>query len=175
MRNPILSAVPVLVLLAGLAASDSRAKPEGGITGLVQKPLALKLPDGKPMRPTGMAALDISGGSANAYSIEAIQKFLSTHNLPRNSGPSGDIHVVRVEILADRDVSARLDGESTGLGANAKVVLATLSGRFIFNGPRGSYPAEAKYAFAAFDYTSGNLMMIGAFSAAAAKKLDQLK
>jgi hypothetical protein len=141
----------------------------------VQKPVALKLPEGKPMRPVGLAALDISAGRESAYSVEAVQKFLQTHNLPRNMGPMADIHVVRVEILTDQEVSARLNGESTGLGPNDKVVLATLSGIFIFHGPAKNPPVRAKYAYAAFDSASGNLMMAGTFSADAAKKMDQLK
>jgi hypothetical protein len=175
MRNPILIAVPVVVLLAGLTACDSRAKPDGENIGRVQKPLALKLPEGKPLRPVGLAALDISADSASAYSVEAVQKFLRMHNLPRNMGPMADIRVVRVEMLTDREVSGRLRGESTGLDPDDKVVFATLSGVFIFLGPPESRPIKARHAYVAFDYASGNLMMVGTLSADAAKKLAQLK
>jgi hypothetical protein len=158
MHTRILATVPALALLLGLPACDRHEKSHEGQTK--QKKMALKLPEGTPNKPTGMAALDMSN-AAGAFSASALTAYFKTHNLPMNMGNAADIHVDNVEFMTDHELGARLDGVSTGLGADAKVVLVSLSGLFVFTGPPKSRIARFSHAYAVFDAATGNLMLAG--------------
>jgi hypothetical protein len=69
-----------------------------------------------------------------------------------------------LEFLTNDEVTARLNGVSPGLADGDRIGFATLSGQFVFTGPRGSTPARFTRAYAAFDARTGNLLMIGSLT-----------
>jgi len=168
MRKHILIALPAaLALLAGSAnaqtaineaqtVNPNRVNVESG-----QKPIALPIPKGKETRPVGMQAIGVSAKVEQSFSIETLTAYFHKRNLPMNMGPAASIRVEKVEFMTDHDLAARLNGESTGIGADERVVLVTLRGIFVFSGPPGSHLARSERAYAVFDARSGNLLMSG--------------
>lgn len=155
MRKHIFMLLPAMALLAGVAGCD-----HPGNGRHEQKKIALKLPKGTPKRPTGMAALDVSD-KAQAFTVASVSAYFTTHNLPMNMGATTDIHVDNVEIITDAELGKRLSGVSTGLGADAKVAFASLSGLFVFTGPPHGRVARFRFAYAVFDAQTGNLLLVG--------------
>ena len=158
-------------LLAGSASLSQTDQAVGvGPNREPQKPIALSPPKGTPKRPQGLKAMQISEKGVQGFSVEAVSAYFKTHNLPMNMGSMADIRVEKVEILTDSALAARLEGESTGIGADEKVALATLGGVFVFTGPPGSKPSRTNRAYAVFDTKTGNLLMAGTFGSATEKQ-----
>ena len=143
----------VVVLFAALsllaACRDDKPK-----TGTVAPPT------GPAKRPVGVKALPAQPGPT-PFTQADVATYFQTHNLARNSTPASSIHVDRLEFIQSSDVTRRLDGERTGLEDTANIGFATLSGDFLFTGPSGTHPARFTSAYAAFDATTGNLLMFG--------------
>ena len=95
------------------------------------------------------------------FSQTDVAAYFQTHSLPRNLGPRASVRVDALEFISSADVTTRLKGERTGLADSARIGFATLSGDFNFTGPSGTRPARFSSAYAAFDATTGNLLMIG--------------
>jgi hypothetical protein len=146
--------ISLLVLLGGLVLAGGCHRHREG------EKIALKLPQGTPRRPQGAEALTVNPGAAQPFTQEDVVNYFKTHNLPKNGGDLTQLKVSSLEFLTSSQVSQRLDGEPTGLEDNDKIGFVTLTGRFVFTGPRGQ-SAQFGRAYAAFDARTGNLMMIG--------------
>ena len=142
-------------LLQGCHQQPAQQSPEA------PKGISFPLPTGKPMRPQGLAAIAVAKGATSLFTKADVAKYFTTHNLPRLAGKPGQVHVVSLEFLTSRQVSDRLHGESTGLPDGDPVGFATLSGTFGVSGPPPAKPVTYSSAFAAFDGTTGNLLMAG--------------
>ncbi len=154
MRRTILHALIFLGCLGWVSGCRHKEGPEE------QKKIALHLPEGTPKRPQGSAALTVKPGP-QPFTKADVANYFKTHNLPMNMSSTNDFQVDTLEFLTNKDVSDRLRGASPGLADSAIVGLATLRGLFIFTGPPQTKPARFARAYAAFDATSGNLVMIG--------------
>lgn len=122
--------------------------------------IALKAPQGTPKRPQGSPALTVKAGAAQPFTQQDVVDYFKTHNLPKNGGDLSQFQVSSLEFLTSKEVSQRLQGEPTGLDDNDRIGFVTLTGQFVFTGPPGS-SARFNRAYAAFDATTGNLLMIG--------------
>jgi hypothetical protein len=125
------------------------------------KKIALHIPKKPPKWPQGSAALTVKPGAAEPFSKQDVADYFKTHNLPMNATSTSEFTVESLEFLTDKEVTTRLHGASTGLAENAKIGFATLKGLFIFTGPRQARPVRFTRTYAAFDATTGNLLMIG--------------
>src|SRR5712692_11650543 len=125
-----------------------------------QKKVALHIPKDTPKRPQGSAALTVKPG-AEPFNKSDVTNYFKTHNVPMNLTTTTDFTVESFEFLTNKEITARLNGASPGLAENDRIGLATLKGLFIFTGPRQASPARFTRAYAAFDATTGNLLMIG--------------
>jgi hypothetical protein len=126
-----------------------------------EKKIALHIPKEPPKRPQGSAALAVKTGAVEPFTKQDVADYFKTHNLPRNSTSTSDFAVDTLEFLTNKEVTTRLNGASPGLAENDKIGFATLKGLFIFTGPRQASPVRFKRAYAAFDASTGNLLMIG--------------
>jgi hypothetical protein len=131
-----------------------------------QKPIALQPPKGTPMRPRGLPAIKATPGAPAPFSKQDVASYFTTHNLPRLSSNTGQVHVVSLEFLTSKQVSDRLEGESTGLPDGDSVGFVTLSGAFTVSGPPKTKSATYSSAYAAFDGATGNLLMAGVMASA---------
>jgi hypothetical protein len=125
------------------------------------KKIALQIPKEPPKRPQGAPALTVKTGGAEPFSKQDVADYFKIHNLPKNATSTGDFTVDTLEFLTNKEVTTRLNGASPGLAENDKIGFATLKGLFIFTGPPQTTPARFARAYAAFDATTGNLLMIG--------------
>jgi hypothetical protein len=141
--------------LAGCRQHPVETHPAG------QKPVALQLPQGTPMRPQGLPAIKTTPGSPAPLSKNDVASYFTTHNLPSLSAKTGQVHVVSVEFLTSKQVSDRLQGESTGIPDGDPVAFATLSGTFTVSSPLKTKLATFSSAYAVFDGGTGNLLMAG--------------
>jgi hypothetical protein len=154
MRLAILT-VLLLVGLGWLAGCDHHKDHDK------HKKIALPIPKEPPKRPQGSPALTVKAGAAEPFSKQDVADYLKTHNLPKNATSTSDFTVDTLEFLTNKEVTTRLNGASPGLPENDKIGFATLKGLFIFTGPRQARSARFTRAYAAFDATTGNLLMIG--------------
>ncbi len=140
----------MLATIIGLAACDN------------DKPKMSKIapPTGTAKTPQGLHALNVSAGP-EPFSKADVTAYFQTHNLPRNLASNASIQVESVEFMSSSDVSSRLAGERTGLADSARLGFVTLTGEFLLTGPSGSHVARFTRAYAAFDASSGNLLMVG--------------
>jgi hypothetical protein len=122
---------------------------------------ALPLPTGTPKRPVGVAAITAKPGSATPFTKDEVVAYFKTHNLPRNMGSTDQFQVDSLDFITSAEVSRRLQGAATGLSDNDRIGFARLSGTFVFTGPREGKPVTFKQAYAAFDASTGNLLMAG--------------
>ncbi len=125
-----------------------------------QEKVALRPPTGTPKRPQGMPAIAVKPGATQPFSKEEVVAYFKTHKLPKNLGSADRVQVENLEFLTSGEASKRLQGASTGLADNERVVFVTLSGQLIFTGPKGK-PATFERGYAIFDAATGNLLMIG--------------
>jgi hypothetical protein len=153
MRRVIL---PVLLFLGGLGWMVGCHHDEDR----EHKKIALHIPKAPPKRPQGSPALTVKPG-AEPFSKQDGADYFKTHNLPRNATSTSDFTVDTLEFLTNKEVTTRLNGASPGLAENDKIGFATLKGLFIFTGPRQASPVRFTRAYAAFDATTGNLLMVG--------------
>ena len=162
MKNPVRSTTYKVILVA--AAS-------GLLQGCHQQPvqpspeapkgIAFQLPTNKPLRPQGLPAIAATKGAASPFLKSDMVNYFATHSLPRFFGKPGQVHVVSLEFLTSKQVSDRLQGESTGLPDGDPVGFATLSGTFGVSGPSPAKHVTYSSAYAAFDGGTGNLLMAG--------------
>ena len=117
-------------------------------------------PSGTPKAPQGLKALAVTAGPT-PFSQADVGAYLQTNSLPRNFGPRASVRVDNLEFITSADVTTRLQGVRSGLADSARIGFATLSGDFTFTGPSGTRPARFGSAYAAFDATTGNLLMMG--------------
>jgi hypothetical protein len=120
-----------------------------------------QLPTAKPLRPQGLPAIAAVKGAPSPFSKSDVVNYFTTHNLPRLSAKPGQVHVVSLEFLTSKQVSDRLHGEPTGLPDGDPVGFATLSGTFGVSGPAQAKHVTYSSAFAAFDGSTGNMLMTG--------------
>jgi hypothetical protein len=120
---------------------------------------SLPLPSGSPKRPVGAKAIEIKPGGT--LTKEDVAAYLKQNNLPKNMGSTDQFQVDSLEFITSAEVSKRLQGALTGLDENDRIAFATLSGNFIFTGPPPGKPRTFERAYAAFDASNGNLLMIG--------------
>jgi hypothetical protein len=145
---PVLLVASSLVALIGCGKEDEREKK------------ALNLPTGTPKRPQGAEALTVRPGAAEPFTKADVEAYFKARNIPKNAGSPDQFLVDSLEFITSKEVSQRLQGASTGLDDADRVGFATLSGTFVFTGPKGR-PAIFHRAYGAFDAASGNLLMIG--------------
>lgn len=148
--------VSYLLLLSSVGFMAGCRDRDGG-----QKKKALHLPAGTPKRPQGMAALVVNTGAAEPFTRQDVITYFQTHNLPRNSGSLSQFQVDTLEFLTSKEATDRLQGVSTGLSDGDRVGFVTLTGTFVFTGPPKAKPATVNRAYAVFDATTGNLLMVG--------------
>jgi hypothetical protein len=141
----------VIAWLSVLAGCQSSCKP--------QEKIALKPPTGTPKRPQGLTALTLKAG-AEPFTKEDVNAYFKTHKFPKNQGSADQLQVDNLEFITSGEVTTRLQGVSTGLGDSERVAFATLSGPFVFTGPKTN-PVRFQRAYAVFDATTGNLLMVG--------------
>lgn len=144
-----------LIVSLGLAACHYQQPGE-------QTKVALKPPpQGAGHRPQGMTALYVNATGGQPFTKQDVVTYFKTHNLPMNMTPSSQFHVDSLEFLTNDQVSQRLQGASPGVAPGEKVAFATLSGLFVFTGPPPGKSARFSRAYAVFDTSTGNLLMIG--------------
>lgn len=148
MRKLFLTVLLSLGIFGALAGCDKQEK----------KPL--QIPKAPPNRPQGSVALSVKPGP-EPFSKDDVANYFKTHNLPMNATSSSDFTVESLEFLTNKDVTARLNGASPGVNENDRLGFATLRGLFVFTGPPKATPARFRRAYAVFDATNGNLLMIG--------------
>jgi outer membrane protein assembly factor BamE (lipoprotein component of BamABCDE complex) len=154
-----IAALMLLLLLSGCAQCHRPTVTGDGDHG-GQKKVALVPPKGTPKQPVGMTALTVRSGP-EPFTKQDVSNYFQTNNLPRNSTASTDFRVDTIEFITSNDVTARLEGVSTGLPASARVGFVTLSGTFVFTGPVEARSPTFSRAYAVFDAASGNLLMVG--------------
>ena len=125
-----------------------------------QQKVALHLPTGTPKAPQGMTALTVKPGP-EPFTKQDVITYFQTHNLPKNAGSVSQFQVDNLEFITSKQASDRLQGVMTGLADTDRVGFVTLRGTFIFTGPRLGKSATFSRAYALFDATTGNLLMIG--------------
>jgi outer membrane murein-binding lipoprotein Lpp len=160
MNMKVLGRIMVVAWLSVLAGCSCKAKP--------QEKIALKPPTGTPKRPQGMAALTVKPGPA-PFTKEDVTAYFKTHKFPKNQGSADQVQVDNLEFITSGEVTKRLQGVSTGLGESERVAFATLSGPFVFTGPK-TKPVRFQSGYAVFDAITGNLLMVGTLEQA---KSDQ--
>ena len=125
-----------------------------------QQPVAMTLPQGTPKHPHGIAALTVKPGP-QPFTQADVATYFSTHNLPLSGGDASQIHVANLEFITAKQAQDRLQGEPTGLDDNEQVGFVTLTGTFVFSGPRNVKPATFNSAYAIFSASTGSLIMDG--------------
>ncbi|GAC1652992.1 MAG: hypothetical protein NVS9B15_13600 [Acidobacteriaceae bacterium] len=151
MKATLLLLAAMLTLVAGCRRHHDNDDDDNGH----QKRIALPAPKGTAKRPVGSPALKTPITKAEVVA------YFKTHNLPMNLGKTSDITVANVEFLNNAQVVQRLNGANPGLADGDKLAFATLRGTFIFTGPPKSRVVRFNSAYAVFDVSSGNLLMIG--------------
>ena len=147
----------IAILVSGVPLMAG-CRPRGGGNEQPKK-YSLPLPSGSPKRPVGTKAIELQPGKT--LTKEDVATYLKKNNLPKNMGSTDQFRVDTLEFMTSADASKRIQGASTGLSDNDRVGLATLSGTFIFTGPPPSKPKTFERAYAVFDASNGNLLMIG--------------
>jgi hypothetical protein len=147
MKHILLAA---MLLITGYYASAQK---------LVSEPTAQKLPQGKLSRPVGIGALKVNPFGV-PFTADDVAAWLKKHNLPGNRNTSAQLQVQSLEFLTAADAAKRLQGVETGLNPTEQVGFATLEGPVAFEGPQGKTALFDK-TYAAFDATSGNLLLVG--------------
>lgn len=122
---------------------------------------ALPLPKGKPRRPVGLPAVNVSPDPVQPFTLKDVSAFFKTHNLPTNLGSSDQFQVDTLLFLSSGEVSKLLQGVSTGLQDNELVGFATLSGALSIPKLDGGSVTFSR-GYAVFDATTGNLLVAGA-------------
>lgn len=147
--------ITLFVALAVLcfAASCRRAhRPENAVE--------MKMPAGTPKQPQGLQALAVKPGP-EPFTKDDVTQYIQTHRLAKSVGDISQLRVESLEFLTAREVTARLQGASTGLPDDHRVAFATIRGPVYFTGPRNSRPVAFDTVYALFDAATGNLLMSG--------------
>jgi hypothetical protein len=167
MRPPI---APIFALLAvtgtayGQNSGSTPAQPNTAIAP-AHRGTAVPMPKGTPRRPIGIPAIAMHAGANPPFSKDDVATFIRTHGLPMNDGPAASLQVDNLEFIRSAEVTARLDGEATGLNDDDMVAFATISGPLAFSGPPPAHaPVTFTQGYAVFDATTGNLLMVGTLS-----------
>ena len=159
MKNKLLLVVGLLAITFGMGMGCESCRGGG-----VRPKVALKPPSGPGKRPKGLPALTVTPGP-QPFTQADVTAYFKTHNLPKNEASGATIQVDRLEFIRSADVTARLQGVSTGLADGDPVAFATLSGAFLFTGPE-AVQARFRAAYAVFDSATGNLLLIGTLTSA---------
>lgn len=141
-----------LTTLSGAAGCEKAHRPENAVE--------MKMPEGTPKRPQGMQGLAIKAG-AEPFTKDDVTQFVQTHRLAKSVGNISQLRVESLEFITAREVTARLQGASTGLPDDQRVAFATIRGPIYFTGPRNIRPVAFDTAYALFDAATGNLLMSG--------------
>lgn len=120
----------------------------------------MKMPAGIPKQPQGLQALAVKAGP-EPFTKEDVTQYVQTHRLAKSIGDISRLRVESLEFLTAREVTARLQGASTGLPDNQRVAFATIRGPVYFTGPRNTRPVAFDSVYALFDAATGNLLMSG--------------
>src|SRR3954463_14013154 len=99
--------------------------------------VVLNLPTGTPKRPQGAESLTVRPGAAEPFTKADVEAYFKARNIPKNAGSPDQFLVDSLEFITSKEVTQRLQGASTGLDDADRVGFATLSGTFIFTGPKG--------------------------------------
>ncbi|MGA2419029.1 MAG: hypothetical protein ABSG69_03020 [Candidatus Acidiferrum sp.] len=147
--------IPVIVVLGtlcGMAGCERAHRPENAVE--------MKMPQGTPKRPQGVKGLAVKPGP-QPFGKDDVTQFVQTHRLARSTGDISQLQVESVEFISAQAVTARLQGESTGLPADQMVGFATIRGPIYFTTPPPSRTVAFDTAYALFDAATGNLLMSG--------------
>jgi hypothetical protein len=159
MNRKILALV-TLVALSFAAGCKRTHRPENAVE--------MKMPTGTPQQPKGMQGLAVKAGP-EPFTQNDVTQFVKTHRLAMSIGDISQLRVESLEFITAREVTARLQGASTGLPDDHRVAFATIRGPVYVTGPRNIKPVAFDTAYALFDAATGNLLMSGTL----AKSKDQ--
>ena len=146
-------AVVLFAAVVGTIVSCERHPPE-------QQKIAMPLPRGTPMHPQGIPALKVRPGPV-PFTEADVAAYFATHNLPLNGADPSQLHVASLEFITSAEARDRLQGEPTGLDDDERVGFVTMTGTFIFSGPKGTKTATFSRAYAIFVAATGALIMDG--------------
>jgi hypothetical protein len=151
MNRKTVSLVAVAALSGAFACKPTH-RPENAVQ--------MKMPEGTPKRPQGMQGVAVKPGP-EPFTKADVTDFLRTHRLAKSVGDISQLQVESLEFITAREVTARLQGASTGLPDDHRVAFATIRGPVYFTGPRDIKPVAFDTAYALFDAATGNLLMNG--------------
>lgn len=162
MRRVIIAALLLaacMTILAGCVAAETGTTGNGD-----QNRQKLAAPTGTPLQPKGITALQVRPNEQQPFTVDDVGVYFQTHVLPGAYGTTS-VTVVSLEFITSREVSAHLQGETTGFPDAYVLGFAILAGDFVFSSPpQGQVVYHAKRAYAAFDAKTGNLVMDGTYS-----------
>lgn len=97
------------------------------------------------------------------YTISDARNYVNTHLLPSRLGPQGKAVIVKAAFLQSQQVSALMQGESTGVPNGTLLCYVELHGTFAIHVPGQSAKVVTYHtAMEVFDAQTGNLLIIGA-------------
>jgi hypothetical protein len=138
--------------LSGGTGCERTHRPENAVK--------MKMPEGTPKRPQGMQGLAVKAG-LEPFTKDDVTVYVQTHRLAKSVGDISQLRVENLEFITAREVTARLQGASTGLPGDYRVAFATIRGPIYFTGPSSTRPVAFDTAYALFDTATGNLLMSG--------------
>jgi len=154
--------ITVAVMMVALITSITACGPSGSSTGEGNRQ-KLPAPQGTPHQPVGIRALQVRPNEKQPFTLADVSAYFKAHGLP-GTFSSSPITAVSLDFVPSREVSARLQGETTGFPDAYELGFAVLQGDFVFSSPPPGPIYHAKRAYAAFDAKTGNLVMDGIYS-----------
>ncbi len=113
-----------------------------------------------PSSSLGIPAIIPRTNTSPAFTVEDAVQYVNTHPMPRAFIPTSRPTIVKTAFLTSREVSALLNGESTGLPDNTLLCYVELHGTFTFPGPSGT-TVTYQTGIEVFDAHTGNFLISG--------------
>jgi hypothetical protein len=102
-------------------------------------------------------------GNGPTYTIEDVRSYVNSHLVPAELGSQGKATIVKAAFLQSQQVSALMQGESTGVPDGTLLCYVELHGTFAVHAPGQSAKVVTYHtAVEVFDAQTGNLLIIGA-------------
>jgi hypothetical protein len=129
----------------------------------------------EPQAIRGVAAVEVSRpGQVPGFATEELARFAETHPVPKLMTGDGKAKVTKLDCgQTAKTVMALLRGKGTGLPDSTPVCYVELEGSFALSPPRSAGKPRGggvalTTAFEVFDAKTGNLLLTGGFTHAAA-------